>query len=235
MLSFKAPIMDIKFLFEDVFGYYSHYEKHPEFSEATPDLVDAILQECAKFCENELLPLNQSGDKEGCQFDKGKVITPKGFKEAYQRYVDGGWQSLSHPVEHGGQGLPPSLGMVKSEMMGTANWSWSMYPGLSHGAMNTVQVHGSDAQKALYLTRLTEGTWTGTMCLTEPQCGTDLGQVKTKALPNDDGTYDITGTKIFISAGEHDLTDNIIHIVLARLPDAPAGTRGISLFIVPKI
>jgi len=235
MLSFKAPIMDIKFLFEDVFGYYPHYEKHPEFSEATPDLVDAILQECAKFCENELLPLNQSGDKEGCQFDNGKVITPTGFKEAYQRYVDGGWQSLSHPVEHGGQGLPPSLGMVKSEMMGTANWSWSMYPGLSHGAMNTVQVHGSDEQKALYLTRLTEGTWTGTMCLTEPQCGTDLGQVKTKASPNGDGTYDITGTKIFISAGEHDLTENIIHIVLARLPDAPAGTRGISLFIVPKI
>ena len=227
--------MDIKFLFEDVFGYYPHYEKHPEFSEATPDLVDAILQECAKFCENELLPLNQSGDKEGCQFDNGKVITPTGFKEAYQRYVDGGWQSLSHPVEHGGQGLPPSLGMVKSEMMGTANWSWSMYPGLSHGAMNTVQVHGSDEQKALYLTRLTEGTWTGTMCLTEPQCGTDLGQVKTKASPNGDGTYDITGTKIFISAGEHDLTENIIHIVLARLPDAPAGTRGISLFIVPKI
>ncbi|OUS23166.1 acyl-CoA dehydrogenase [Thalassotalea sp. 42_200_T64] len=235
MLSYKAPITDIKFLLEDVFKYYDHYQKHPEFAEATPDLVDAIVSECAKFCENELLPLNQSGDKEGCTFDNGKVTTPKGFKEAYQQYVDGGWQSLSHPIEHGGQGLPPSLGMVKSEMMGTANWSWAMYPGLSHGAMNTIQVHGTDEQKELYLTRLTEGTWTGTMCLTEPQCGTDLGQVKTKAEDNGDGTYNISGTKIFISAGEHDLTDNIIHIVLARLPGAPKGTRGISLFIVPKM
>ncbi|WDE10062.1 acyl-CoA dehydrogenase C-terminal domain-containing protein [Thalassomonas haliotis] len=235
MLSYKAPIRDIKFLFEDVFDYYGHYQKNPEYAEATPDLVDAIFAECAKFSENELLPLNQSGDKEGCHFDNGVVTTPKGFKEAYQQYVAGGWQSLSHPIDQGGQGLPPSMGMVKSEMMGTANWSWGMYPGLSHGAMNTIQEHGSDEQKELYLTRLTEGTWTGTMCLTEPQCGTDLGQVKTKAVPNDDGTYDITGTKIFISAGEHDLTDNIVHIVLARLPDAPEGTRGISLFIVPKV
>ena len=235
MLTYKAPIADIKFLFEDVFGYYKHYEKFPEFEEATPDLVDAIFQECAKFSENELLPMNQSGDKEGCTFDNGNVTTPKGFKEAYQQYVDGGWQSLSHGVEYGGQGLPPSLGMVKSEMMGTANWSWSMYPGLSHGAMNTIDVHGTEEQKQLYLTKLTEGTWTGTMCLTEPQCGTDLGQVKTKAVPNGDGTYAISGTKIFISAGEHDLAENIIHIVLARLPDAPKGTRGISLFIVPKM
>lgn len=235
MLSYKAPIADIKFLIEDVFDYYKHYKKYPEFEEATPDLIDAILQECAKFSENELLPLYQSGDKEGCTFNDGKVTTPKGFKKAYDQYVAGGWQSLSHPVEHGGQGLPPSLGMAKSEMMGTANWSWTMYPGLSHGAMNTVQTHGSEAQKELYLTRLTEGTWTGTMCLTEPHCGTDLGQVKTKAVPNEDGTYNISGTKIFISAGEHDLTDNIIHIVLARLPNAPAGTRGISLFIVPKM
>lgn len=235
MLQYKAPVMDMKFLIEDVFNYYPHYEKYPEFAEATPDLVDAILQECAKFCENELLPLNQSGDKEGCKFDNGVVTTPKGFKEAYNKYVEGGWQSLSHPVEHGGQGLPPSLGMVKQEMMGTANWSWAMYPGLSHGAMNTIQTHGTAEQKELYLTRLTEGTWTGTMCLTEPQCGTDLGQVKTKAVPNNDGTYDLVGTKIFISAGEHDLTENIIHIVLARIPGAPQGTRGISLFIVPKI
>lgn len=235
MLTYKAPLMDIKFLFEDVLKYYPHYEKFSEFEDATPDMVDAILQECAKFCENELLPINQSGDKEGCTFDKGEVRTPKGFKEAYQLYVEGGWQSLSHPVEHGGQGLPPSLGMAKSELMGTANWSWAMYPGLSHGAMNTVQAHGTDEQKEIYLTKLTEGTWTGTMCLTEPQCGTDLGQVKTKAQPNEDGTYDITGTKIFISAGEHDLTENIIHIVLARLPGAPEGTRGISLFIVPKM
>ena len=235
MLSYKAPITDIKFLFEDVFNYYDHYQQYPEFEEATPDLVDAIFQECAKFCENELLPLNQSGDKEGCTFDNGKVTTPKGFKEAYKQYVDGGWQSLSHPIEHGGQGLPASLGMVKSEMMGTANWSWAMYPGLSHGAMDTVQLHGTEEQKEIYLTKLTEGTWTGTMCLTEPQCGTDLGQVKTKAEPNDDGTYNVSGTKIFISAGEHDLTENIVHIVLARLPNAPKGTRGISLFIVSKM
>ncbi|GAC21007.1 acyl-CoA dehydrogenase C-terminal domain-containing protein [Paraglaciecola arctica] len=235
MLQYKAPVMDMKFLIEDVFKYYAHYEKYPEFAEATPDLVDAILQECAKFCENELLPLNQSGDKEGCKFDNGVVTTPKGFKEAYNKYVEGGWQSLSHPLEHGGQGLPPSLGIAKQEMMGTANWSWAMYPGLSHGAMNTIQTHGTTQQKELFLPPLTEGTWTGTMCLTEPQCGTDLGQVKTKAVANDDGTYDIVGTKIFISAGEHDLTENIIHIVLARLPGAPEGTRGISLFIVPKI
>ncbi len=235
MLSYKAPITDIKFLLEDVFDYYDHYKKYSTFDAVTPDLTDAMLQEYAKFCENELLPLYQSGDKEGCAFDQGKVTTPTGFKEAYNKYVEGGWQSLSHPIEYGGQGLPSSLGMVKSEMMGTANWAWAMYPGLSHGAMNTVQSHGTEKQKKLYLPRLTEGTWAGTMCLTEPQCGTDLGQVKTKAEPNSDGTYNITGTKIFISAGEHDLTDNIIHIVLARLPDAPAGTRGISLFIVPKI
>ncbi len=235
MLSYKAPITDIKFLFEDVLGFYKHYEKYPEFEEATPDLVDAIFQECAKFSENELLPLNQSGDKEGCTFNEGKVTTPKGFKEAYQQYVEGGWPALSHGLEYGGQGLPSSLGMVKSEMMGTANWSWAMYPGLSHGAMNTIDVHGTEQQKQVYLTKLTEGTWTGTMCLTEPQCGTDLGQVKTKAVPNDDGSYSITGTKIFISAGEHDMTENIVHIVLARLPNAPEGTKGISLFIVPKM
>lgn len=235
MLSYKAPLNDIKFLMEDVLDFYPHFEKFPEFEEATPDLIDAIFQECAKFCENELLPLNQSADKEGCHFDNGEVTTPKGFKAAYDQYVAGGWQSLSHGLEYGGQGLPPSLGLIKSEMMGTANWSWAMYPGLSHGAMNTIDLHGTSKQKEKYLTKLTEGTWTGTMCLTEPQCGTDLGQVKTKAVPNDDGTYSITGTKIFISAGEHDLTDNIVHIVLARLPDAPAGTKGISLFIVPKM
>lgn len=235
MLSFNAPLEDIKFLFEDVLDYYGHYGQYPEFEEATPDLVDAILQECAKFSENELLPINQSGDDEGCTFDNGQVTTPKGFKEAYQQYIEGGWASISHPVEHGGQGLPPSLGLVLSEIIGTANWSWQMYPGLSHGAMNTVHTHGTEEQKELYLNPMIEGRWTGTMCLTEPQCGTDLGQVKTKAEPNGDGTYNITGTKIFISAGEHDLTDNIVHIVLARVPGAPAGTKGISLFIVPKM
>jgi len=235
MLTYKAPVTDIKFLIEEVFDYYGHYKKFPEFDEVTPDLGDAIFQECAKFSENELLPLYQSGDKEGCTFNEGKVTTPKGFKKAYDLFVAGGWPSLSHPVEYGGQGLPASFGLISSEMMGTANWSWAMYPGLSHGAMNTIKSHGSDKQKELYLSQLIEGKWTGTMCLTEPQCGTDLGQVKTKAKPNGDGTYNISGTKIFISAGEHDLTNNIVHIVLARLSNAPKGTRGISLFIVPKV
>ncbi len=234
MPEYKAPIADMKFLFESVFDHYSHYSKFPAFSEATPDLVDVIMTECAKFSENELLPLNQSGDKQGCKLENGKVTTPDGFKEAYQQFVEGGWQGLSHPEAYGGQGLPASVGIIKAEIMGTANWSWSMYPGLSLGAMNTILAHGDEAQKQRYLTKLTEGAWAGTMCLTEAQCGTDLGQVRTKAVPNDDGTYDISGSKIFISAGDHDFTENIVHIVLARLPDAPKGTKGISLFIVPK-
>ena len=234
MPQYKAPLKDIDFLLNDVFDIQTHYETIPGGEDASPDMVDMILSECAKFCENVLSPLYQSGDEEGCKFENGKVTTPKGFKDAYEQYVAGGWQSLSHPVEFGGQGLPSSLGIIKSEMIGTANWAWSMYPGLSLGAMNTVLLHASDALKDIYLTKMTEGTWTGTMCLTEPQCGTDLGQVKTKAELNDDGSYAITGTKIFISAGEHDLCENIVHIVLARLPGAPKGTRGISLFIVPK-
>ena len=234
MLTYKAPQKDIDFLLNDVLNIQTHYQTFEAGKEASPDLVDAIKSECARFCENVLFPLYQSGDQEGCQFENGKVTTPKGFKDAYQKYIEGGWQGLSHPVEYGGQGMPLSLGVIKSEMIGTANWAWSMYPGLSLGAMNTLMLHGTDTQKEIYLSKLTEGTWTGTMCLTEPQCGTDLGQVKTKATANEDGSFSITGTKIFISAGEHDLTENIVHIVLARLPNAPEGTRGISLFIVPK-
>ncbi|MFT4924697.1 MAG: alkylation response protein AidB-like acyl-CoA dehydrogenase [Phenylobacterium sp.] len=234
MPEYKAPIADIKFLIESVFDYYQHYTQYPEFSEATPDLVDVVISECAKFSENELLPLNQIGDQQGCELKDGKVTTPDGFKQAYDLYVEACWQGLSHPETYGGQGLPPSIGIIKAEIMGTANWSWSMYPGLSLGAMNTILTHGNESQKQTYLTKLTEGIWTGTMCLTEAQCGTDLGQVATKAVPNDDGSYNVTGSKIFISAGDHDFTDNIVHIVLARLPDAPKGTRGISLFIVPK-
>jgi len=234
MTSYKAPIDDMKFIFEEVFDFYSHYQKFPAYEEATPDLVDMIMTECAKFCESELAPLYQSGDKEGCHFKDGEVTTPKGFKEAYKMYTEGGWQGLSHPVEFGGQGMPQSIGLLRTEMMATANWSWGMYPGLSLGAMNTLIEHGCEEQKQTYLPKLTSGEWAGTMCLTEAQCGSDLGQVRTKAVPNEDGSYDVTGSKIFISAGEHDLTENIIHIVLAKLPDAPKGTKGISLFIVPK-
>ncbi|WP_375177746.1 acyl-CoA dehydrogenase C-terminal domain-containing protein [Marinobacter mobilis] len=231
---YKAPLRDMKFLLNEVFDYPKHYASLACGENATPDIVDAILTECGKFCEEVVGPLNQVGDEEGCKFDNGEVTTPKGFKEAYNQFVMGGWQGLSAPEAFGGQGLPASMGLLKQEMMGTANWSFSMYPGLSLGAMNTIYLHGSEEQKQTYLVPLTEGTWGGTMCLTEPQCGTDLGQVKTKAEPQADGSYKITGTKIFISSGEHDLTENIVHIVLARLPDAPKGTRGISLFIVPK-
>lgn len=234
MPQYKAPLRDMRFLMNEVFDYPAHYQKLPGGAEATPDMVDAILSECAAFCEDVLAPLNQVGDAEGCELKDGKVTTPKGFKEAYQQFAQGGWQGLSHPEEYGGQGLPMTMGMFKQEMMGTANWSFSMYPGLSLGAMNTIILHGTEEQKKTYLVPLTEGRWMGTMCLTEPQCGTDLGQVSTRAVPQPDGSYKITGTKIFISSGDHDLTDNIVHIVLARLPDAPKGTKGISLFIVPK-
>jgi len=231
---YKAPLRDMKFLLNDVFDYPTHYQGLASGENATPDIVDAILTECGRFCEEVLSPLYQSGDEEGCKLENGEVITPKGYKEAYQQYVMGGWQGLSAPEEFGGQGLPASMGLFKQEMMGTANWSFSMYPGLSLGAMNTIFLHGTDEQKQTYLVPLTEGRWGGTMCLTEPQCGTDLGQVKTRAEPQADGSYKLTGTKIFISSGEHNLTENIVHIVLARLPDAPKGTKGISLFIVPK-
>ena len=235
MTEYTAPIEDIKFVTENLLDMYSHYKRYPDYEEATPDMVEMVVSECAKLCESELAPLNQSGDKEGCTWKDGKVTTPKGFKEAYQKFIDGSWQGLSHPVEYGGQGLPPSIGLIRSEMIGTANWSWSMYSGLSLGAMDTLIKHGSDEQKNTYLPKLTEGTWSGTMCLTEAQCGSDLGLIRTRAEPQADGSYKLNGSKIFISAGDHDLTENIIHIVLARVPDAPEGSRGISLFLVPKI
>ena len=234
MLTYKAPLRDIKFLFNDVFDFQTHYKDLDNGANADPETVDMILQSFADFAENVLAPIYQDADAEGCHFKDGEVTTPKGFKEAYQQFVEGGWQGISYPEEYGGMNLPMSLNLIKSEMMGTANWPWAMYPGLTTGCINTMLQYGTDEQKAIYLPKLVEGTWSGTMCLTEPQCGTDLGQVKTKAEPQEDGTYKISGTKIFISSGEHDLTDNIIHIVLARLPKAPEGTRGISLFIVPK-
>jgi alkylation response protein AidB-like acyl-CoA dehydrogenase len=236
MPQYKAPLRDMRFLLNEVFDFPKHYADLPQNlgEEATPDMVDAIMEGAATFCEEVLSPLYQTGDQEGCTFNNGEVTTPKGYKEAYAEYAAGGWQGLGHPKEYGGQQLPMSLNLIKSEMMGTANWSFTMYPGLSLGCMNTIFQFGTEAQKNLYMPKLVSGEWTGTMCLTEPQCGTDLGQVKTKADPQPDGTYKLNGTKIFISSGEHDLAENIIHIVLARLPDAPKGTRGISLFIVPK-
>ncbi|MCR8913610.1 acyl-CoA dehydrogenase [Marinobacter panjinensis] len=234
MPEYKAPLRDIKFVMTELLDSEQHYANLEGAEDATPDMVDAIIGEGAKFCEQVLSPLNQVGDTEGCTWSEGGVKTPTGFKEAYQQYVEGGWPSMTADPNYGGQGLPHSLGLVMSEMVGTSNWSWGMYPGLSHGATNTIEAHGTEEQKQTYLTKLISGEWTGTMCLTEPHCGSDLGTLRTKAEPNADGTYAITGTKIFISAGEHDMAENIVHIVLARLPGAPEGTKGISLFIVPK-
>ena len=235
MPDYKAPLRDIKFVMNELLDSEQHYANLEGAEDATPDMVDAIIGEGAKFCEQVLSPLNQVGDKEGCTWSEDGVKTPTGFKEAYQQYVEGGWPSMTADPNYGGQGLPHSLGLVMSEMVGTANWSWGMYPGLSHGATNTIEAHGTEEQKQTYLTKLISGEWTGTMCLTEPHCGSDLGTLRSKAEPNADGTYSITGTKIFISAGEHDMAENIVHIVLARLPGAPEGTKGISLFIVPKL
>lgn len=234
MSDYKAPLKDIEFTLYELLAFDKHYENIGVADEVPADLVLNIIEESAKFSETVIAPLNQIGDQEGCQWNDGEVTTPTGFKEAYAKYVEAGWPSMSHSPDYGGQGLPESLGTVISEIAGSANWAWSMYPGLSHGAMRTLELHGTDEQKQCYLTKLVEGTWTGTMCLTESHCGTDLGMLRTKALPNDDGSFAVTGTKIFISAGEHDMAENIVHIVLARLPDAPKGTKGISLFVVPK-
>ncbi len=234
MPEYKAPLRDINFVMKDLLESEALYQTLPGYEEATQDMLDAIIGEAAKFCEEVLAPLNQPGDDQGCQWSESGVKTPDGFPEAYKQYVDNGWPALSAEVEFGGQGMPNMLGICVTELTGSANWSWAMYPGLSHGAIKTLEEHGDEQQKEQYLTRLVSGAWTGTMCLTESQCGTDLGLLTTKAEPQADGSYAITGTKIFISAGEHDMAENIIHIVLARLPDAPAGTKGISLFVVPK-
>ncbi|MBS1219298.1 MAG: acyl-CoA dehydrogenase [Proteobacteria bacterium] len=234
MAPYQAPLRDMRFLLNEVFDYPGHYAGLSNGGDATPDVVDAILDGAAALCEQVLAPLNLPGDLEGCHYKDGVVTTPAGFREAYAQFVAGGWQGLSFPAEYGGQGLPLSVSVFKSEMMGSANWSFNMYAGLSLGCINTILRYGTDAQKKQYLPPLVSGKWSGAMCLTEAQCGTDLAQIRTRAMPQADGSYKLSGSKIFISSGEHDLTDNIVHIVLARLPGAPAGTRGISLFIVPK-
>ncbi|MBZ6078613.1 acyl-CoA dehydrogenase C-terminal domain-containing protein [Microvirga puerhi] len=232
---YKAPVEDVMFLLNDVFPI-ERYNNLPGFADATPDTVEAILGEGAKLCEEAFAPLNRVGDEEGCtRHPDGSVTTPKGFKDAYEAFTAGGWMGLSAPEEYGGQGLPTTLNSVMQEFMSAANLALGMYPGLTQGAIAALLVHGSDTIKKTYLPKMIEGAWTGTMNLTEPHCGTDLGLLKTKAVPNGDGSYAITGTKIFISAGEHDMADNIVHLVLARIEGAPAGTKGISLFVVPKI
>jgi alkylation response protein AidB-like acyl-CoA dehydrogenase len=234
MPAYKAPLRDISFVVNELLESEKLHQTLPGYEEATADLMTAIVEEGAKFAENVLSPLNQSGDEEGCHWSEDGVTTPKGFADAYHQYVANGWPSLSAPTEVGGQGMPNLMGIIINELAGTANWSWLMYPGLSHGAVKTIEEHGDPEQKQKYLTKLVTGEWTGTMCLTEAHCGSDLGMLRTKAEPQADGSYAITGTKIFISAGDHDMAENIVHIVLARLPDAPQGTKGISLFIVPK-
>ena len=233
MPTYHAPLDDIRFVLHDVHGV-ARLAALPGCEEATPDVIDAVLAEGAALCEQVLFPLNQSGDIEGCMYDQGTVRTPSGFKAAYQQYADGGWTGIAADPTYGGQGLPEAVRFVFEEMLCSANLSFSMYPGLSHGAYSALMSHGSDALKAQYLPKLVSGEWSGTMCLTEAHAGTDLGILTTRAEPAADGSYRITGSKIFISAGEHDLTENIVHLVLARLPDAPAGTKGISMFVVPK-
>ena len=231
---YKAPVDDALFLLNDVF-HIERYGNLPGFSDASPDVIEAILREAAKLSEDVLTPLNRVGDKEGCKrAADGSVTTPTGFKDAYRQIVEGGWIGISAPQEFGGQGLPMTLTEIVNEYFCSANMAFAMYPGLTQGAIAALIVHANDAIKQKYLPKMIEGVWTGTMNLTEPHCGTDLGLLRTKAVKQADGSYKITGTKIFISAGEHDLSDNIIHLVLARIEGAPAGTKGISLFVVPK-
>jgi len=236
MSSYRAPLSEIRFVLFDVLGAESLFSRLG-FTDATRDVIDAVLEEGARFAEAVLAPLNQVGDDSGCRFDRetGTVSTPPGFREAYAQYADGGWAGLVAPPEFGGQGLPHVAGVPLKEMFDAANLAWSNFPLLSHGATEALLHHGEPWQQDAFLRPIIEGRWTGTMCLTEAHCGTDLGLLRTRAMPNADGSYSITGTKIFITAGEHDFTDNIVHLVLARLPDAPTGSKGISMFIVPKL
>ena len=234
MPSYRAPIRDLQFVYHELLNADQTLASLPGFEETTADLVDAILEEGAKLFEQKIQPLNQLGDKQGCRFEAGEVTTPDGFKEAYNAYIEGGWGSLAVDPEWGGQGLPETISFMLEEMLTSANVSFSLYPGLTRGAITAINSHADDELKARYLPKMVEGVWSGTMCLTESQAGTDLGLVRTKAEPRPDGSYGITGTKIFITGGEQDLTENIIHLVLARLPGSPEGVKGISLFLVPK-
>ena len=233
---YKAPQRDMHFVLHELLDVESTFKTLPKHAEIDRDTLNAVLEEGAKFCEDIIFPLNKSGDEEGCHHDKTtfEVTTPKGYKEAYAKFVEGGWPALGCEPDFGGQGLPQVANTAFYEMGNSANQAWLMYPGLTHGAYECLLAHGSDALKQTYLPKLTSGEWTGTMCLTEPHCGTDLGLLRSKAEPQADGSYKLSGQKIFISAGEHDMVENIVHLVLARLPDAPAGTKGISLFVVPK-
>lgn len=234
MGQYTPPLRDIQFVMHELLDTEGTLKQMPAHADMDVDTINAIVEEAGKFASSVVFPLNQSGDLEGCTLHGTEVTTPKGYKEAYRQYVEAGWASLSCDPEYGGQGLPIALNNALYETLNSASIAWTMYPGLSHGAYECLHEHGTDEIKALYLPKLTTGEWTGTMCLTEPHCGTDLGLLRSKAIPNADGSYSITGTKIFISSGEHDMAENIIHLVLARLPDAEKGTKGISLFIVPK-
>ncbi|TAK91633.1 MAG: acyl-CoA dehydrogenase, partial [Aquabacterium sp.] len=236
MPSYNPPLRDMQFVMHELLGAVDELKQIPAYADLDEDTVNAVLEEGGKFASKVLAPLNLVGDAQGCVLNKEthEVKTPDGFKDAYKQYTENGWSGLSADPEWGGQGMPQLVNQAIYEMNNSANQAWTMYPGLSHGAHAALEAHGTDAQKKLYLPKLTSGEWTGTMCLTEPHCGTDLGLLRTKAEPQADGTYKITGAKIFISAGEHDMAENIVHLVLARLPDAPAGSKGISLFVVPK-
>jgi alkylation response protein AidB-like acyl-CoA dehydrogenase len=232
--AYRAPLRDIRFVVHEVLDLEQHYRSFGR-EELNRDLLEGILEEGARFAEDVLAPTNRIGDEHGLRFEDGKVLTPPGFKEAYRRYCEDGWITMTADPEFGGQGLPGGFALAFSEMLISGNMAWKMYSGLTESAALTIQAHGTEEQKALYLPKMVSGEWAGTMCLTEAHSGSDLGILRTRAEPQPDGSYAITGTKIFISAGEHDLTGNIVHLVLARLPDAPPGTKGISLFIVPKV